>query len=167
MFLFLGIATIACTEIAYKEPQPKGIKSLSKIPIKLQGKYLMDKDTVYLFDKGLRGKDQGKEEVLYLSDSTVLKEYKKLYFLSYRDGNVWLLRILKPKENGDLFFLEMGNVPDDETQKKIFIEKLSKEIKVIETEGHYIIEPSPKKLQRLIKKGFFKEQEKAWLKKIN
>ena len=80
MFFFLGIAAIACTEISYKEPQPKGIKSLSEIPTNLHGKYLMDKDTVYLFDKGLRGKDQGKEEVLYLSDSIVLKEYKKYYF---------------------------------------------------------------------------------------
>jgi hypothetical protein len=168
-FLFLlGIVAVACTEISYKEPQPKGVKSLSKIPTKLQGKYLLeDKDTVYLFEEGLRGKDNGKEEFLLLSDSIVLKEYKGNYFVSYKDGDFWLLRILKHKKNGDLFFLSMDNVPDEENQKKTFIEKLSRETPVIENGSHFIIEPSARKLNSLLKKGFFKEQEKAWLKKIN
>ncbi|HEY3430594.1 MAG TPA: hypothetical protein VGK39_07960 [Cyclobacteriaceae bacterium] len=167
LVLFLaGISAIACTEISYKEPQPAGVKPLTTIPSKFHGKYLSDKDTVVFFENGLRGKDKGKEEVLFLSDSIVLKEYKSHYFVSYRDGNVWLLRILMRKKNGDLYLLEMENVPEDETQKKEFLSNLSKEIPVIESESHYIIEPSPKKLYSLIKKGYFKEQEKPWMKKI-
>lgn len=168
MLFLIGVTFVACTEISYKEPQPMGIKPLTKIPSRLHGKYILDeKDTVVFFDKGLRGKEDGKEEVLYLSDSIVLKAYKNQYFVNYRDGNVWLLRILTHKKNGDLFLSAMENVPDDEAQRKIFIEKLSKETSVIESNSHYIIEPSPKKLNSLIKKGFFKEQEKPWMKKIN
>lgn len=166
--LFLiGVAFVACTEISYKEPQPAGIKPLTKVPSRFHGKYISDKDTVEFFEKGLRGKDEGKEEVLYLSDSIVLKVYKREYYISYRDGNVWLLRILTQKKNGDLFLSAMEEVPDDETKKKIFMEELSKETPIIQSNSHYIIDPTPKKLRSLIKKGFFKEQEKPWMKKIN
>ena len=166
--LFLaGIALVACTEISYKEPQPTGVKALTKIPTKFHGQYLSDKDTVTFFEKGIRGKEKGKEVFLYLSDSIVLKEYKNNCFVSYRDGNVWLLRILTKSRNGDLYLMAMENVPDDEAQKKIFLDKLRKETPVIETENHYIIEPSPRKLNRLVKKGFFKDSEgKPWMKKI-
>jgi len=153
---------LACTEISYKEPQPKRIKSLESVPEKLHGSYLWDGDTVIFFDKGFRVKDK-KEDVLYLSDSIVLKKYKNHYFVNYREGFEWRLRILKPLKNGDLMFLEMENVPEDEAERKIFIEKLSAVTPVIETSidssKHYIIDPSAKKLYALISKGFFKERK--------
>lgn len=164
---FVGIALIACTEISYKEPQPKGIKSLTEVPSKLHGTYLWDGDTITFFDKGFRAKDK-KEDFLYLSDSIVLKKYKNHYFVSYREHYEWLIRVLKPQKNGDLLYLEMENVPENDPDKKIFIEKLSKETPVIkntvDSVTHYIIDPSPKKLYALIQKGFFKE--KATLVKI-
>ncbi len=168
MMFLLCVALIACTEISYKEPQPKGIKSLTEVPSKLHGTYLWEGDTIIFFDKGFRAKDK-KEDVLYLSDSIVLKKYKNHYFVSYRDGHEWLLRVLKTQKNSDLLYLEMENVPDDDAQRKMFIEKLSKETPVIENTvdsvTHYVIDPSPKKLYELIHKGFFKE--KGTLKKIN
>jgi hypothetical protein len=167
LVLFLiGVALLACTEISYKEPQPAGIKALTKIPSRFRGKYIQDKDTVEFFEKGLRGEEDGKEEVIYLSDSIVLKEYKHQYFISYRNGNVWSLGILLQKKNGDLFLATI-EVPEDEAQQKAFMEKLSKETPIIQSNSHYIIEPSPRKLYSLIKKGYFKEREEPWMKKIN
>lgn len=166
VLFLIGIFAVACTEISYKEPQPRGIQALTKIPSSLHGVYLMDNDTVTFFENGLRGKENGKEEVLTLSDSIVLKKYKKHYFISYRDGNVWLLRILRKDKNGDLYFMEMDHVPDDEAQRKIFLDKLSAEIPVIRSDPHYIIDPSPKELYRLIKKGYFKDDGVPGLKRI-
>ena len=152
---------MACSEISYKEPQPKGIKSLTTVPEKLHGAYLWDNDTVTFFDKGFRGKE--KKDVLYLSDSITLKKYKNYYFVTYREGFQWLLRVLEPQKNGDLLMLEMETVPEDATKRKLFLENLSKETPVIETTvdsvTHYVIDPSPKKLYQLIKKGFFKEKK--------
>src|SRR5688572_4481650 len=158
----LAIVFTACTEISYKEPQPKGISSLPSVPEKMWGKYIMDGDTVIFFDKGFRAIDK-KEDVLYLSDSIVLKKYKGYYFVSYRESYEWLLRILKPQTNGDLLMFEMDNVPEDATQRKVFVEALSKETPVIETTvdsvTHYVIDPSPKKLHELIEKGYFKQKK--------
>lgn len=158
----LAIVFTACTEISYKEPQPKGITSLNSVPDKLFGKYILDGDTVVFFDKGFRSIDK-KEDVLYLSDSIVLKKYRGYYFVNYRDGYEWLLRILKPQKNGDLLMLEMDNVPEDAAQRRLFIETLSKQTPVIETTvdsvTHYVIDPSPKKLYELIQEGYFKEKK--------
>jgi hypothetical protein len=160
--ILVAIAFAACTEISYKEPQPKGISALASVPEKLHGTYLMDGDTVVFFDKGFRAKDK-KEDVLYLSDSIVLKKYKGFYFVSYREGYQWLLRILKSQKNGDLLMLEMDNVPEDAAQRKLFIETLSKATPVIETTAdsvtHYVIDPSAKKLHELIQNGYFKEKK--------
>ncbi len=168
ILFLLGILLIACTEISYKEPQPKGIKSLTEVPSKLHGTYLWQGDTITFFDKGFRVKDK-QADFLYLSDSIVLKKYKNHYFVSYREQHEWLIRVLKPQKNGNLLYLEMENVPENDDEKKIFIEKLSKETPVIkntiDSVTHYMIDPSPKKLYTLVKKGFFKE--KSTLKKIN
>lgn len=163
----LVISVLACTEITYNEPQPKGIKSLAKVPVNLQGTYLWKEDTITFFERGFRAKDK-KEDVLFLSDSIVIKNYKNHYFISYRESGDWLLRILKPLKNGDLTYLEMENVPEEEPKRKLFLDKLSKETPVIkntvDSVTHYLIDPSPKKLLTLIKRGYF--QEKGTLVKI-
>jgi len=73
------------------------------------------------------------------------------------------LRVLEPQKNGDLLMLEMETVPEDASKRKLFLENLSKETPVIETTvdsvTHYVIDPTPKTLYQLIKKGFFKEKK--------
>jgi hypothetical protein len=157
-----GLTLLACTEISYKEPQPKGIKYLESVPTKLHGTYLWEGDTVVFFDKGFRIKNK-KEDVLYLSDSIALKKYKNHYFVNYREGYQWRLRVLKPLKNGDLMFLEMEDVPEDAAERKLFIEKLSIVTPVIETTvdstKHFVIDPTAKELYTLIQKGYFTEKK--------
>ena len=67
LILFL-VVLISCKEITYKEPQPKGKKSLTEIPFSLQGKYLLidengiDKDTLYINRSGYRTQGGAVEE---------------------------------------------------------------------------------------------------------
>jgi len=163
-FSFIGLFLVSCTEISYKEPQPKGKKILSQIPGKLHGKYLLYEDgepvdTLIVFNSGYK---IGKDEVASLSDSIVLKYYKGYYFLNMRTDFAWYLRVIKQQKNGDMVYLEMEGVPANEEDEKKFIEKLSAETPVAQTvsddKTYYVIDPSPKKLVELIQKGFFKEQ---------
>ena len=163
VLLFLGIVLFSCTEISYKEPQPKGIKALSKIPSALHGTYHWkgdEQDTIIIFDGGFKSIDK-KEDALYVSDSLVLKKYKGNYYINYRDDSRWLLRILKPQKNGDLLFMQMKNVPQAGAERQEFIQKLSMETPVVESTvdstTYFIIDPSPKKLHKLIESGFFEE----------
>ncbi len=153
----------ACTEISYKEPQPKGIRVLPEIPRKLQGRYLIEEnnepvDTLYVEKFGYR---LGKDEVASLSDSLVLKQYKGYYFLSSRNNYAWYLRILRIQKNGDLVFMEMKAFPRDDESISAYISELETVVPVVITEvdneTYYIIDPQPKQLLELIRKGFFKE----------
>ncbi|MCU0396518.1 MAG: hypothetical protein MUC73_00310 [Cyclobacteriaceae bacterium] len=170
LFLLLILLNLACTEISYKEPQPKGIKALKEVPSKLNGRYLILEsdepvDTLVIDKTGYR---LGKDEVASLSDSLILKYYKGYYFLNLREEYVWYLRVIKREKNGDIQYLQMPEFPDDEEARNQFIQKLSNDIKVTKTEvenkTYFIIEPSPKKLMELIQKGYFTGQT---FKKIN
>jgi hypothetical protein len=172
ILFILGLAHIACNEITYKEPQPNGIKSLVEVPAGLHGMYRFQEengDTVVIFKNGFRANNKKEEDILYLSDSLVLKKYRDYYFVSLRDKAEWNLRILSLQKNGDLLLIMMENVPEGEAERKVFIENLSKETPVIENTidsvTHYSISPSPKKLIKLIQRDFFRE--KKTLVKIN
>lgn len=167
-FVWIGLLA-ACTEISYKEPQPKGIKSLDKVPVRLQGKYQVSEngavDTLIVIPTGYL---IGNDELASLSDSLVLKYYKGYYFLSMRDNFAWYIRVIKQEKNGDINFLEMDGPSGSDEEIKKFIEKLSNDIRVAETEIDnktcYVIDPTPKELLGLIKKGYFKQQTFSRLK---
>ncbi len=160
-FCILYLAS--CSEISYKEPQPKGIKSLSQVPAKLQGSYLIMEDgeltdTLVVMPTGYQ---LGKDELASLSDSLVMKFYKGYYFINMRNDFSWYLRVVKPQKNGDLLYLAMPEVSNEHDGQK-FRDLLAQDITIVETEidgkTFYLIDPTPKKLIQLIKKGHFKEQ---------
>lgn len=160
---------ISCSEICYKEPQPKGIRPLTEIPGKLHGRYRVSDengsaDTLIIFNKGYR---IGKDDVASLSDSLVLKYYKGYYFINIRDDVAWYLRVVKQEKNGDMRYMAMPEATS-EYKGGIFKDVLARDIPVAETEvdgkKHYIIDPSPKKLLELIRKEYFNDQT---FKKIN
>jgi hypothetical protein len=165
--LLLGAS---CSEISFKEPQPHGIKSLSKIPERLHGSYQIEQNggssgVMEVFAKGYRiikADPNDEPEEYLLSDSLVLKYYKGYYFVNVRDESVWILRVIQREKNGNLVMMELPSVSESEERRKQQLEELSKIVPVITTEMDgtvkYIMEPTPRQLIKLIRKGYFKEQ---------
>jgi predicted MPP superfamily phosphohydrolase len=152
---------IGCKEISFQEPQPKGKKSLKEIPKKLHGTYIMtavgdnSEDTVFINSKGYRIASDKKESVL--GDSLVLKQYKGYYFINVNEDPEWLMRVVKQEENGDLTYMSMDV---EEGSFNSLLKNLSQELPVdsLEVDGEklYQIDPTPKQLIKLIRKGYFK-----------
>ena len=158
----LILSLVACKEISFKEPQPKGKKSLSKIPRELVGSYLVveekggdNKDTLVVTEKGyyIPSDSSGGE----LGDSLVLKKYSGYYFFNDNENPEWLLRVIKREANGDLSYMLME--PGEKSFNEYLL-SLNKEIEIdsaeVNNEKLYQIDPSPKTLLSLIEKGYFK-----------
>jgi signal peptidase I len=155
IFLFL----FSCTEITYKEPQPKGKKSLTEMPTSFRGRYLIEEeggnhnDTLLIGKSGYRTMGGAIDEGT-LGDSIVLKNYKGYHFLSVNQKPEWALRVIKQEKNGDLLFMSMEDV-----EFKSFLIKLGKDIKIDSSQSAgeklYQIDPTPKQLVGLIEKKYF------------
>lgn len=165
LFIFFG-----CKEISFKEPQPRGKKSLQEIPEKLRGTYFLSaendasKDTLIVTEKGYLIVSDRKQNLL--GDSLVLKQYKGYYFISINENPECLLRVIKRENNGDLSYMSMDV---QENSFNDLLKRLSKDVKIdsVKTgsETLYQIDPSPKELIKLIDKGYFKNNMR--MKKIN
>ena len=152
---------VGCKEIAYYEPQPKGVTSLKEVPLSLQGRYRIPEedgvraDTVTISANGYTMVKH--EDHTILGDSIILKYYKRHYYYNIlaEDGS-WLLRLITVDQNGDLSIWSMKQPHDDYRE---LIKTLSKEVKVDSTvtdlKKIYRIDPTPKQMNRLIKKGLF------------
>lgn len=166
----LSVAIFSCKEISYKAPQPSGKAALKTVPAELHGMYLLSddketsKDTLIISASGYHGVSDRDESPL--GDSLVLKYYKGYYFLSINENPEWLLRIVKRQPNGDLIYFSMDT---DEKKFNQLLKDLTKETTVdsvvVKGEKLYQIDPSPRKLMKLIKKGYFKQA--SVMKKMN
>src|SRR5688572_24923246 len=122
---------LACKEISFKEPQPRGRPMLSEIPKELRGKYLLieadsnSTDTLIVTNNGYQVTNDSTKGLL--GDSLVLKKYKGYYFFNDNQNPEWLLRVVKRDANGDLSYMFM-----DSGQKSFqeFIVSLNKEIRI-------------------------------------
>lgn len=171
----LGIAwalvLISCKEVSFKEPQPKGIEALKIIPPTLQGQYLSydDKsgeasDTLVIESWGYHFKDKEDKDWLgqgHLSDSMVVKFYQNYYFVNFKSGDQWVLRLIRQKSYGGIEFLSI-DIQDDAKRKDI-LKKISKKLSINEVhrgeDTFYQIIPTPSQLMELIKHGFFTGSE--------
>jgi hypothetical protein len=153
---------LSCKEISFKEPQPKGRSALSEIPKELRGKYLLIEannngtDTLIVTGNGYQVANDSTKGVL--GDSLVLKKYKGYYFFNDNQNPEWLLRVVKREANGDLVYMFMDS---HEQSFEEFIVSLNKEIRIdsfeVNDEKLYQIDPSPKQLVSLIRKGYFRK----------
>jgi len=163
------LCLVACKEISFKQPQPKGIRALATIPGELRGRYLLvdpnspTPDTLFVEMEGYRVGHNPKEKNI-LGDSIVLKSYKGYYFLNINGNPEWFLRVVKRESNGDLLYMSLEQEQNDFGS---FVKKLSTVINVdsvqLKDEKLYQINPTPKELVTLIDNGYFK---KIILKKI-
>jgi len=161
-FVSVFIALLSCKEVTFKEPQPRGKKSLKEMPEGLVGSYLLTDekdgatDTLIVKSKGyLVASDKKGGD---LGDSLVLKKFKGYYFVNINENPEWIVRVIKQETNGDLVYMTMD---EEGVPFKDFLDKVSKEIKIdsVEINGEklYQIDPSPKQLVRLIEKGYFRK----------
>jgi hypothetical protein len=160
----LGISFIACTEITFKEPQPKGIKALAEFPGSLQGKYIVPQDsgsekfdTVYIESTRYRINSLIKEGEWMnrgvLSDSLALKNYKGFYFLNFYTDEQWVVRVFKQEKNGNIQLYEI-NLSDDEAIKKLTEAFQPEVIKKDNSTTYYRIDPTPKDYLKFIKENY-------------
>lgn len=182
VFLLLAVVLlISCKEVSFREPQPRGRRSLSAVPSKLQGRYLpyqdtgeLSKDTIIITAQGYRfayyddvppENHRAHYEEGVLSDSLVLKSYRGYYFLNLFQKPHWSLRIIRQERNGDLTYL---TPEQDGVDFNDYIANLASEIPIDSIKGKnemiYYVDPSPSKLLDLVDKGFF---TKTPLKKIH
>ncbi|HEY3404072.1 MAG TPA: hypothetical protein VGK59_11830 [Ohtaekwangia sp.] len=162
LFVALFPLLFGCTEITYREPQPKGVKSLSSVPKDLMGRYPLPeddgsvKDTLIIQSTGYYFTDD--DDKGNLGDKLVLKQYKGYYFINVKDDPQWFLRILKRDKDGSITIMSMES---ENAKFNSLLKDLSQEIKIdsviLSEDKLYLIDPSPKELMGLIKKGYFKK----------
>jgi hypothetical protein len=167
----------SCKEVSFTTAQPAGVPALKEVPETLRGRFQPieiskedNKDTLIIESWGYHFKDSNEKDWLgrgVLSDSLVVKFYEDYYFVNFREGDQWILRLIKQKPDGNIEFLSI-DVSDDEKRKQI-LKKISKRMKVIEVqhkdETFYQINPTPAQLMRLIKEGYFTSNELKRVKK--
>ena len=167
IILFWSLLLYSCKEVTFREPQPAGIAPLKEIPLALRGPYATrDKatgeigDTLIIESWGYHFKDTNDQDWLgkgKLNDSLVVKCYENIYFVNFKEGNQWVLRLVKEKSPGVLEFLSI-DIQDDSKRKEI-LRKISRKIPVQEIQRNddtfYQINPTPAQLMMLIKEGYF------------
>lgn len=171
--IFSVLCLASCNEVSFPTHQPKGIVPLDAFPKELRAYYLTTEDdsiqdTLLIEErsyKTLNGKPSGEKSWLdaaELSDSLVVKKYKNLYFISFKEDNEWLLRILKRDKKGNLTFMMMA-INDSEKVKSLSELQQQLPVQVIEhseNKKYYRIDPTPEQLMSLIKKKNFWEESK-------
>jgi len=170
ILIFWSLLLYSCKEVSFQETQPAGIPALTEVPRALQGRYRgmddqgNDTDTLIVESWGYHFKDGKNNDWLgrgVLSDSLVLKYYENYYFVNFRSGKHWVLRLIKIKSSGSLQFMAI-NI-GDEGKRKSVLKKLSKRFKVKEVKEKedlfYEINPTKDQLLQLIKDGFFTGDE--------
>lgn len=169
LFVLLGWGAllISCSEVSFPVAQPAGITPLQEVPETLRGKYIgrdeqsgEKSDTLLIESWGYHFKDSKEKDWLgrgVLSDSLVVKFYQDYYFVNFRSGDQWVLRLVRQLAGGDIQFLSIDLKGDD--KGKEVIKQLSKKMKVKEVKRNedtfYQINPTPAQLMALINEGYF------------
>lgn len=166
IFLF-WLTLLSCKEISFSEPQPAGIAALKEVPSAISGPYATrDKttgeigDTLIIESWGYHFKDKEDKDWLgkgKLSDTLVVKYYENYYFVNFKEGDQWVLRLIKQKSPGVLEFMSI-DIQDDAKRKEI-LRKISRKVQIKQIDRNddtfYQIHPTPEQLMGLIKEGFF------------
>jgi hypothetical protein len=157
----------ACKEVSYPKAQPVGITALNQLPESLCGEYLIrDKatgeigDTIIIERWGYRTKDTTGNDWLgggHISDTLVVKQYQDYYFINFKEGDQWILRLLKVKNPNRLELLSI-NLEND-AEREAVLQKLGEKLKVKTiTKNDYVfyqINPTPAQLMSLVHENYF------------
>lgn len=156
----------SCREVSFKEPQPAGIASINEVPSELRGRFVPEtgddrdkRDTLIIESWGYRFTDSNDKDWLgrgVISDSLVLKFYQDYYFVNFKAGDQWVLRLIRRNTDQSIEFLSIDLQEDG---RKDVLKKLSRKVKVTELhrgdDTFYQISPNPAQLMDLIREGYF------------
>lgn len=162
-----SLLLFSCKEVTFKDPQPAGVLALKEVPAALRGAYqTYDQttgdfsDTLIIEEWGYRMKDKDDKDWLgrgTLSDTLVVKFHENYYFVNFRSGGQWILRLVKQDPDGSIKFMAI-DIQDD-TKRKDILKKISKKLKISEfkhkDDTYYQINPTSQQLMTLVKEGFF------------
>lgn len=160
----------SCKEVSFPVPQPADLPGLKEVPVRLRGEYVgidekgNDTDTLIIESWGYHFRDTQDNDWLgrgTLSDSLVIKQFENYYFVNFRSGDQWVLRVIRQKPSGSIDFLSI-QIGDDSKRKDI-LKKLAKRFAIKEIERkdeiYYQINPTRQQLLQLIKEGYFTGDE--------
>lgn len=167
LILFWVLLLYSCKEVSYKEAQPAEVPALKEVPANLRGTYqVYDQttgdfsDTLIIESWGYHMKDKNDKDFLNkgtLSDTLVVKFYQNYYFVNFKFGNQWVLRLIKQHPDGSFEFLSIDL--QDDAKGKDRLAKISKKLKITEhkrkDDTFYQIHPTREQLMKLIKDGLF------------
>ena len=162
LLLITVILLSSCDQVIFTEPQPARVKAMTQIPETLQGVWLDDSnDTLYVGTKSFRypSEDFSITEPEFLSDTSVLKEYKGRYFLNRTirldEGNFWLSYMIDPVEPGKK--MDLYTMDPDDVVKLAKLQEITSKIRDIE-EGetsYYLFSPKKKHYKKIISDTIF------------
>lgn len=165
IILSLGLIFVlfSCTEIKFKQAQPKGIKDLAIIPEQLQGEYLLDKkDTIKITNDQIRilqDSTNTNDEVYEISDVFKVRYWKKTYFLNIKEeeDSIWTVIFIQKDKNHQLSagFLSFGEKDTEKIEKIKSITKARAILSDSEKADYYIVDPSRCELRKIIKQANF------------
>ncbi len=158
---------LSCKEVSFLKTQPAGVAALNQLPQSICGEYLIrDKatgeigDTIIIEPWGYRTKDANGNNWLgvgRISDTLVVKQYQDYFFINFKEGDQWILRLLKVKNPNRLELLSI-NLQND-VEREAMLERLGKKLKVKTIKDNdyvfYQINPTPAQLMSLVDENYF------------
>ncbi|WP_324721305.1 hypothetical protein [Salinimicrobium sp. HB62] len=160
-FLLLAVLLSSCTAVKFANPQPKGSAALDEFPQKILGTFTSDEsDTLRIMKTSFRfsdGKEVGFEADLS-AENTILKLHKRTYILNLKDNGSWDVFPMKLSANKiTLYFADLTSKTE-----ALLKAKHPETVREIKTEDgkfdHYLIDPSAKEFERLLKKKLFADK---------
>lgn len=159
--LALILLLASCDQVVFPEPQPQKVKAMSEMPAELQGVYLdQDGDSLFVFEHSFSYYSDNYTDFnsVYLSDSLVLKSYKKRYFLNISttitEQIYWLTYIIEAKNDGS--FLDVYAMDPGDIVKLAKLDEITSKVMDIEGEtDYYLFDPSKRDYKKIISDTIF------------
>ena len=169
VFIYLGLlaAISSCLPVYFEQPQPAGIEAEKIFPKKLQGVYFEEGNDITIKIDELTFEYGNEDTILnrgQLSDSLILKKYKKYFFLNLKNDDLWSVYVVSKKNDIKLLCLTIPDLPEENQRKEKKLEKLGKitvvkEIPDSDGDVHgYAINPTKKELETLLREKMFVEE---------
>jgi len=138
LLLIVAVLT-SCTSVHFEVPQPMGGEKQSEIPKELQGTWIKNTDTCYVFAKGYTDATAKfdstgkvvigvKRESTLLSEKMILNKAGKYYVANFLtdDGSGWQVVIIEKKENGEIHWYYPATPPFFGSSKTLIVKKVER-----------------------------------------